>query len=528
MAEILLYDTTLRDGGQTEGISFSVEDKLKIARRLDEMEIPYLEGGWPAPQNRTDVEFFLRLKQEPLRNSKLVAFGSTRRANLSVKEDPVLLALLEVSPPAVALVGKTWDLHVLEALKTTLENNLLMIAESIAFMKDQGLEVFFDAEHFFDGYADNPEYALRGLQEAERAGADAICLCDTNGGSLPEQIAAGAKAAKKAVKIPLGIHSHNDSGLAVANSLAAVGAGARQVQVTVNGYGERCGNADLASVAANLQLKMGHKCLSPAALARLYETCHYVAEVANMIPPERQPFIGRSAFAHKAGYHLDAVMKKPETYEHVPPTSVGNQRRLLISDQAGGSAVVFKARGLDIDLTKKSPETEKILARLKAMEHEGYQFEGAEASFELLLRKSMGLHKSKFELDSYRVLAEKRRDGRIIAEAVLRVVVDGKEQYMAAEGDGPVHALDTALRKALAEFYPNLQEVKLTDFKVRVVNVAAGTGAKVRVLVESSDDKDSWSTVGVHENIIEASWQALSDGVEYGLLRQEQELEGKE
>jgi len=526
MTEIVLYDTTLRDGAQTEGITFSVEDKVKIARRLGEMEIPYIEGGWPVPQNRTDAEFFLRMGKESLGKSRLVAFGSTRRAEVSVEEDANLVGLLEVSPAAVALVGKVWDLHVREALKTSLENNLRMIEESIAFLKERGIEVIFDAEHFFDGYRADREYALECLRTAEKAGAEVICLCDTNGGSLPDQIRAGVKAAQKAVKRPpLGIHAHNDGGLAVANTLAAVSAGVRHVQGTINGYGERCGNADLCAVAANLQLKMGFHCLSAASLARLYETSHYIAEIANMAPFERQPFVGRSAFAHKAGYHLDGVMKRPETYEHIPPESVGNQRRLLISDQAGGAAVVYKARGLDIDLTKRSPETEQILQRLKEMEHEGYQFEGAEASFELLLRKSMGLHRGKFELDSYRVMAEKRRDGRVLAEAVLRVVVDGEEQYMAAEGDGPVHALDNALRKALERFYPGLQEVKLTDFKVRVVNVAAGTAAKVRVLVESSDGKDSWSTVGVHENIIEASWQALSDGVEYGLLRQERSAE---
>ena len=524
MAEVLLYDTTLRDGGQTEGISFSVDDKVKIARRLAEMGIPYIEGGWPAPQNRTDVEFFLRMAQEPLANSKLVAFGSTRRANQKVEDDPVMASLLSVCPKAVALVGKTWDFHVREALKTTLEINLEMIADSVAYCKAQGVEVIYDAEHFFDAFRANPEYALACLRAAVDAGADTICLCDTNGGSLPEQIKAGVEAARGAVTCTLGIHCHNDNGLAVANSLAAVLAGATQVQGTINGYGERCGNADLCAVAPNLQLKMNKQCLSPDALAKLYDVSHYIAEISNMKPFDRQAFVGRSAFAHKAGYHLDAVLKRPDTYEHITPESVGNQRRLLVSDQAGGSAVVYKARGLDIDLNKKSPETERILQRLKEMEHAGYQYEGAEASFELLLRESMGLHQPKFILDSYRVLAEKRTDGRILSEAVLRVIVDGQEQYMAAEGDGPVHALDGALRKALMTFYPTLN-VKLTDFKVRVVNVAAGTAAKVRVLVESSDDTDSWSTVGVHENIIEASWQALSDGVEYALLRQEERLQ---
>jgi 2-isopropylmalate synthase len=521
MNKVTLYDTTLRDGAQTEGISLSVDDKIKIARLLADLEIPYIEGGWPAPQNRTDTEFFARMKDESLGKSKLVAFGSTRRANLAVEDDPILAALLASAPSAVALVGKTWDLHVQEALKTTLEINLCMIEESVAYCKERGLEVIFDAEHFFDAFRSNPEYTLECLRAAERGRADVICLCDTNGGSIPEQIQAAVKAAHKAVKTKLGIHNHNDGSLAVANSLAAVSAGVRHVQVTMNGYGERCGNADLCAVIANLQLKMGMECISPAALTRLYETSHIIAEVANMIPPDRQPFVGRSAFAHKAGYHLDAVMKRPDTYEHIPPESVGNQRRLLVSDQAGGSAVVDKASRLGIDITKNSPQTRQILAHLKQMEHEGYQFEGAEASFELLLRKIINKHEPKFKLDSYRVLAEKRGDERILAEAVIRVIVNDQEQYMAAEGDGPVNALDNALRKALQQFYPGQKDVKLTDFKVRVVNVGAGTASKVRVLVESSDGKDSWSTVGVHENIIEASWQALSDGVEYGLLRQE-------
>jgi 2-isopropylmalate synthase len=517
--DVTLYDSTLRDGAQTEGISYSVEDKVKIAHRLDEFGMDYIEGGWPAAGNRTDVEFFHRMREAPLRRARLVAFASTRRAKTSAAEDRHLRSVLEAGAPVVAVVGKSWDLHVVDVVRTTLEENLAMIEDTVRLCKERGLEVIFDAEHFFDGVRDNPDYAMATLIAAQRAGADLVCLCDTNGASLPHQVAEVVSLARGAVGVPLGIHAHNDGDLAVANSLAAVQAGAVQVQGTVNGYGERCGNANLCSVIPNLQMKLGKRCLPDEALGRLYELSHYVAEVANQAPQERQPFVGRSAFAHKGGYHVDAVMKRPETYEHIPPERVGNQRRLLVSDQAGAGTVVLKAKGMEIDLTKDDPKTTEFIRRLKEMEHEGYQFEGAEATFELLMKKTMGLYQSLFDFQGFRVIVERRPGGEITSEATVMVTVDGEKEHTAAEGDGPVHALDGALRKALEQFYPEIAQVKLTDFKVRVIEGKAGTAAKVRVLVETSDKTDSWSTVGVHTNIIEASWQALVDGLEYGLAK---------
>ena len=517
--DVTLYDSTLRDGAQSEGISYSVEDKVKIAHRLDEFGMDYIEGGWPAAGNQTDLEFFHRLREAPLRRARLVAFAATRRPKIAASEDRHLRSVLAAGAPAVAIVGKSWDLHVVDVVRTTLDENLAMIEDTVRLCKERDLEVIFDAEHFFDGFSDNADYAMATVTAAQRAGADLICLCDTNGGALPHAVMETVGAARSALGAPLGIHAHNDGDLAVANTLAAVQAGAVQVQGTMNGYGERCGNANLCSIIANLQLKLNKRCLADEALARLYEVAHYVAEVANQAPQERQPFVGRSAFAHKGGLHVDAVMKRPETYEHIPPERVGNQRRLLVSDQAGAGTVVFKAKGLEIDLTKDSPETRELMRRLKEMEHEGYQFEGAEASFELLIKKTMGLYRRLFDFQGFRVIVERRPSGEIASEATIMVTVNGEKEHTAAEGDGPVHALDGALRKALEQFYPDIADIKLTDFKVRVIEGKAGTAAKVRVLVESSDKTDSWSTVGVHTNIIEASWQALVDGVEYGLAK---------
>jgi len=517
--DVLLYDTTLRDGAQTEGVSLSVEDRVKIAQRLDDLGIDYIEGGWPSRDNPTDIAFFRRMQETPLAHATLVAFGSTRRAKVKVEQDPQVNALVRAGTAAVTIFGKSWDLHVVGTLGATLQQNVQMIEDTVAHLKARGLEVIFDAEHFFDGYKGNPDYALATLEAAQAAGADCIVLCDTNGGTLPHDLEPMFRAAQSAVKAPLGIHAHNDSDVAVANTLLAVRLGAAQVQGTINGYGERCGNANLCSVIPSLQLKLGKRCLPQEKLARLYEVAHYVAEVANLPPAERQPYVGRSAFAHKAGVHVDAVLKRPETYEHVLPELVGNQRRLLVSDQAGTSTVVYKARALEIDLTKQSPETRAILQRVKEMEHEGYQFEGAEASFELLMRKTTGSYRNLFDLAGFRVIVEKRAEGDIFSEATIKVKVGGVEEHTAAEGDGPVHALDGALRKALEKFYPELKDIKLTDFKVRVIAGSEGTAAKVRVLVESSDEGDSWSTVGVHTNIIEASWQALVDSIEYGLMR---------
>ena len=520
MSDLLLYDTTLRDGAQTEGVSFSADDKLKIARKLDRLGIHYVEGGFAPAMNPADADFYQRLREEPMANARLVVFGMTRRANVRADDDPMLRSVVETGASAAALVAKAWDLHVTEALRVGLDENLRMIRDSVAYVKDRGLEVGLDLEHFFDGYLHNREYALECLRAAAEAGADWICLCDTNGGCLPHQVTEAVRTAAAAVDVPLGIHAHDDSGLAVANTLAAVQAGVSQVQGTINGYGERCGTANLCAVIPNLQLKMGRSCLPPGHLERLYETAHFVASVANMPPPERDPYVGRSAFSHKGGMHVDAMLKHPKTYEHVRPEDVGNERRYLISDLAGRSAVLFKAQALDLGLDRDSPQTREIVARLKEMEQAGYQFEGAEASFELLLQKSVGRYRPRFDLEGFRVIVEKDRSGEIKTEATIKVKVNGEQEHTAAEGDGPVHALDNALRKALGRFYPTLGDIRLTDFKVRVVNAPEqATAAAVRVMVESRSGARTWTTVGVHTNIIEASWQALVDGVEYGLLQ---------
>ena len=520
MKDLLLYDTTLRDGAQTEGIAFSADDKVKIAQKLDDLGIHYVEGGFSAPSNRTDMEFFARMRERPLKHARLVVFGMTRRAKIAPEEDPNLRNVVKLGAPVAALVGKTWDLHVTEVLRTTREENLRIIQDSVGYVKAHGLEIGFDAEHFFDAMKHNQSYALECLGAAAEAGADWVCLCDTNGGAMPEEVRYAVKAARKAAKVPLGIHVHDDCGLAVANSLVAVQAGARQVQGTINGYGERCGMTNLCAVIPNLQLKLGLRCLAEGQLSMLYETAHYVASIANMPPPERDPYVGRSAFAHKGGMHMDAMLKNQKTYEHLRPEVVGNERRHLISDQAGRSAVIHKAQALDLGFDKHSPQAKEILARLKEMEHAGYQFEGAEASFELMVRKSVGRYQPGFDLEGFRVIVEKDRTGKINTEATLRVRVNGEYRYEAAEGDGPVHALDTALRKALESFYPQLKGIRLTDFKVRVVDAPEqATAAAVRVMVESRAGAKTWTTVGVHTNIIEASWQALVDGVEYGLLQ---------
>ncbi len=520
MSDLLLYDTTLRDGAQTEGIAFSADDKVKIARKLDQLGVHYVEGGFSHPSIRTDMEFFARMREEPLENAKLVVFGMTRRAGAKAEEDPGVRNLVELGAPVAALVAKTWDLHVTHALRVDLEENLAMIRDSVRFVKEHGVEVCFDAEHFFDGFRNNADYALQCLRAAAEAGADSICLCDTNGGMLPDQIGEAVRAAKAQLEAPLGIHAHNDCELAVANTLAAVEAGVTQVQGTINGYGERCGTANLCSVIPDLQLKLEREVLTDEQLIQLYEVAHYVASVANMPPPEQAAYIGRSAFSHKGGMHVDAMLKHPRTYEHIRPELVGNERRYLVSDLAGRGAVIFKAQSLDLGLDKDSPAAKEIMERLKEMEHAGYQFDGAEASFELLVQKSVGRYQPRFDLEGFRVIVEKDRLGEIKTEATIKVKVDGEEEHTAAEGDGPVHALDNALRKALERFYPQLKGIRLTDFKVRVVDAPAqATAASVRVMVESRAGANTWTTVGVHTNIIEASWQALVDGVEYGLLQ---------
>jgi len=518
--DVSIYDTTLRDGTQGEGVSLSAEEKLKIAERLDDFGVAYIEGGWPG-SNPKDIEFFRQAERRRWRNAKIAAFGSTRRAKLTAHEDPNLARLIESGAPVVTIFGKAWDFHVRHALRVPLEQNLEMIFDSVRFLKDQGLEVLFDAEHFFDGYKANAAYALDALRAAAQGGADCLVLCDTNGGTLPWDTAEIVRAVHAAVPTPIGIHVHDDSGFGVANSVVAVREGASHVQGTINGYGERCGNANLCAIIPIIQLKMGKTCIPEESLAELTEVSRFVDEIANMVPNDRQPFVGRCAFTHKAGVHVDAMMKHPQTYEHIPPETVGNDRRVLISELAGAGSVIQKARKYDVDLSKDSPEIRAVLDHVVHLEHAGYSFEGAEASFELILKKSLGTYRKLFDLKGFRIIIEKRGPGEeVITEATLKIAVNGQEAFTVAEGDGPVHALDNALRLALKRFYGReLARIKLSDFKVRVINTRAGTAAKVRTIIESRDQAETWTTVGVSTNIIEASWNALADSVEYGLLK---------
>ncbi len=517
---IEIYDTTLRDGSQAEDVSFSVEDKVRIALKLDELGVHFIEGGWPGA-NPKDIEFFQVIKATPLQQAKIVAFGSTRKAKNAANNDPTLEALLAAETDIVTIFGKSWTLHVTEALETTLETNLELIHDSIAFLRSKGRKIFYDAEHFFDGYKTDPAYALKTIQAAGDAGAERIVLCDTNGGTMPWEVREIVTAVRETCSIPLGIHAHNDAEVGVANSLVAVEAGAMQVQGTVNGIGERCGNANLCSIMANLELKMGRNVLTNGRLASLRTLSHYVAEMANLLPNKRQPYVGDTAFAHKGGIHIHAVQKNPITYEHVQPEQVGNQRRVLISDNSGRSAVFGKMETLGLDLPQDNPKVQELLASLKTLEYEGFQFEGAEGSFELLMRKALGTHTPSFELLGCRIIVEKRTTNEeSISEATIMVKVGDVVEHTAAVGDGPVNALDHALRKALENFYPQLRDVKLLDYKVRVLTGRRGTGSRVRVLIESGDQKEKWGTVGVSENIIEASWQALADSIEYKLMRE--------
>ncbi len=518
MHKVKLYDTTLRDGAQGEGISYSVMDKVHIAGELDLLGIHYIEGGWPG-SNPKDMEFFLRMSKLRLKNSELVAFGSTRKAHTPAKKDPNLLALLKSKVKIVTVFGKTWDLHITEVLKTTLEENLAMIKDSVEFLVAGGTAVFYDAEHFFDAYKANKEYSLRCLAVAQEAGAQAICLCDTNGGTLTSRISALIKEIRPEIKINLGIHCHNDAGLAVANSIAAVEAGADMVQGTINGYGERCGNADLIPIIANLKLKLGIDCITDNKLKELTQVSHFVSEISNMKQRDEQPYTGASAFAHKGGVHINAVMKNPKTYEHIEPALVGNKSRILVSELAGKTGVFIRAQGLDLNLNKDDPQTKKILELIQRLEHEGYHFEAADASFELLMKRALKKYNKFFDLTGFRVVIEKESNRKVTTEAIIKLKVKSAKVHTAADGDGPVNALDNALRKALADFYPALSKMHLSDFKVRVLDEKSGTAAKVRVLIESQDENDTWSTIGVSENIIEASWQALVDSVEYKLLK---------
>ncbi|MGE5173516.1 MAG: citramalate synthase [Betaproteobacteria bacterium] len=521
---VYLYDTTLRDGAQAEDVNFSVEDMVRVARKLDLFGVHYIEGGWPG-SNPRDVEFFKEMRHIKLKKAKLVAFGATRRAKLRASEDPSLKALVASGVSAATIFGKSWDLHVHRALRTTLEENLEMIADSVTFLKKHMDEVFYDAEHFFDGYKANPGYAVEALLAAEAAGADCLVLCDTNGGTLPDELEQIITAVKKRIKTPFGIHAHNDSELAVANSLAAIRLGASQVHGTINGYGERCGNANLCSIIPALKLKIGVDCISAGNLAKLRDLSRYVDELANLPHRKRQPYIGDSAFAHKAGVHVDAVAKSPLTYEHVNPELVGNKRRILVSDMAGKSNILQKATELNIPITKDGPELGAILKKVKELENEGYEFEGAEGSLELLMLRAGHSYESVFNMFDridYRILTEKRKvDPHPVSEATVTVEVGGQTEHTAAWGNGPVNALDKALRKVLPKYFPGkgLENVRLLDYKVRVLTAAEGTAARVRVLIESGDGKNKWGTVGVSENVIEASWQALVDSIEYKLLR---------
>lgn len=511
MSRIQLYDTTLRDGSQGEGVNFSLQDKLMIAQRLDSLGFDYIEGGYPL-SNPKDEEFFQRIADMDLKHARVSAFGMTRRKGVAAEDDIGMQALIRSKAPAVTIVGKTWDLHVTEVLRVSLEENIAMIRDSIGYVVSEGREAIYDAEHCFDGWKANPDYALQTLQAAAEAGAGMIVMCDTNGGTLPEQIAEFVSALKAAVKVPIGIHCHNDCELAVANSLAAVKAGAMQVQGTINGIGERCGNVDLVSVAANLNIKLGYDVLVPGGIQRLTELSRYVYELANMNFRSGQPFVGTSAFAHKGGMHVHAVNRLARSYEHITPEAVGNERRILVSELSGRSNIVAKTTKFNI--SQDNEMMSRILNAVQDLENEGYQFEAAEASFDLLVMKQSGSYQPAFQLEHYRVHVENQAR-HPMTEAVIKLAIGSATQHVAGEGDGPVNALDSALRKALTPAYPGLADMALVDYKVRVINSSEGTAAKVRVVIESRDRNSVWSTVGVSENIIEASWIALVDAVEY-------------
>lgn len=523
MSLVKLYDTTLRDGTQSEDISFLLEDKIRVAHRLDEAGIHYIEGGWPG-SNPKDVAFFKEIKKEKLQQAKIAAFGSTRRAKITPDKDQNIKLLVQAEPDCITIFGKTWDFHVHEALRISLEENLELIHDSLSYLKARAPEVVYDAEHFFDGYRANPDYAIKTLQAAEAAGVDCIALCDTNGGNLPFVVADIIEQVKKHIKTPLGIHTHNDGECAVANSLVAVEHGIVHVQGTINGFGERCGNANLCSIIPALKLKMKRECISDEQLRKMRDLSRFVYELANFAPPKHQAYVGNAAFAHKGGVHVSAIQRHPETYEHIRPELVGNSTRVLISDLSGRSNILAKAEEFNLNLDSKDPVTLDILDNIKEMEHRGYQFEGAEASFELLMKRALGTHRKFFTVTSFRVIDEKRHeDKQPVSEATVMVRVGGKIEHTAAEGHGPVNALDNALRKALEKFYPKLKDVKLLDYKVRVLPAGQGTASAIRVLIESGDKENRWGTVGVSDNIIEASYQALIDSIEYKLHKNDEE-----
>lgn len=516
--QIFIYDTTLRDGSQGEQVTFSAEEKLRIARRLDDVHFHYIEGGWPG-SNPKDMRFFEMAKEIKFKNVKLTAFGSTRKPNIRPENCPNLKALIKAETPAVAIFGKTWDLHVTEILKVSLDENLAMISDSISYLKSTGKEVLFDAEHFFDGYKHNPRYAVRVVKTALKAGADRIVYCDTNGGTMSHEITEIIKKISSVIPVEkAGIHAHNDCGLAVANSIAAVREGVRMVQGTVNGYGERCGNADLIPLIGNLQIKMKMNCLPAESIRQLTNLSLFISDVANIPPLMSRPFVGRSAFAHKGGVHVSAVAKNSLAYEHMGPELVGNSRRVLVSDMAGKSNISYKAKVLGIDLEKKNA-LDKVVREVKLMEDKGFQFDAADGSLSVLMKKAIGEFVEPFHLECFSVVTSRTLENPCLSQATIKISVEGEEELTAAEGNGPVNALDHALRKALTKFYPQIKEMHLVDFKVRTLEGSEGTAAGVRVLLDSTDGSELWSTTGVSENIIEASWQALIDSIEYKLSK---------
>jgi len=523
MARISIYDSTLRDGAQAQGISYSVEDKLKIVQRLDALGVSHIEAGNPG-SNPKDLEFFARVADLKLANARIIAFGSTRKVGIRVETDGNVQSLLKAGTASIAIFGKSWDYQVLEILRTTLDENLRMIGDTIRYLKQHGKEVVFDAEHFFDGYKDNAAYALETLAAAAEAGADCLCLCDTNGGTFPDDIFQITREVCGRFSVPVGIHCHNDSEMAVANSVRAVQAGATQVQGTINGLGERCGNANLCSIIPNLQLKLGYECIPGESLRHLTSVARSVSEIANVLLNDKAPYVGSHAFAHKGGMHIDAVVKNPISYEHVNPEMVGNSRRVLMSEVAGRSTILARINAVDPTLAKDSPETRRIIDRLKELEHEGYQFEAAESSFELVVRKMLGRYQPFFELVEFKVIVNEPCINEVNSSVIIKVRVGDQEVLTVAEGDGPVNALDKAARKALERLYPAIGEIRLTDYKVRVLDSDQASAARVRVLIESTDGRDSWTTIGVSTDIINASWQALVDAMEYKLLRDQERL----
>ncbi len=520
--KIFVYDTTLRDGAQGAGVSFSLKGKLDLARKMDEFGFDYIEGGY-AGANQKEMEFFSKMKSVRLKHAKLAAFGSTRRVKTNVKKDSQVDYLIKAGTPVVTIYGKSWRLHVKDVLRTTDAENMAMIHDTVAYLKDKKKEVIFDAEHYFDGFKDDPDFALMAVQSAVDAGADVIVLCDTNGGCLPHEVFDIVSKTKSSILVPLGIHVHNDSGMAAANTIEAVRAGVIQIQGTLNGLGERCGNANLCTVIPNLELKMGRICVGPKSLKRIMDLSEVANDYANLRDDDKAPYVGQNAFTHKAGTHIDAVNKNSKSFEHVDPTKVGNDRKLLVSEHSGGSSILLKAIELGVGRDKSPDEIREVLKSLKELEHKGYSFESADASFRMLIQKVLKQHKAFFDLEGFRVIIEKRsKDAPCISEASIKVRVNNEIEQTVSEGDGPVNALDGALRKALVRFYPEIAKVFLTDYRVRILDPETATAAKTQVIIESSDGKNTWGTVGVSGNIIEASWEALVDSVEYKLFKDEE------